>query len=239
MYNMADDDSSGPAADTGSAVHKACEAWHGQGLTVKDAIKSMKDNLPLYPQADLADAETNFLAYALDPRNQKAKIIAVEKEIRFTLDPADHDPTGHKIHVKGTLDQIREENGVLKLYDVKTSKFPGMAVWAQHAYQIAGYCVGATQSFGRDVHPGGIILTRGYLRKGIDPRSSPPDVFFKYPYDLARARVLLSGVADMVALVRSGYVFANPGQYCSWCPMRGHDYCVDKLYELTVLGKPL
>jgi hypothetical protein len=236
MYLDDPEDTSGQAADTGSAVHKAAQLWHAHGMTVEGAIKGMADSLPDYPQADLSDAESQFLAYALDPRNTRAKIVACEKEVVFSLPPSEKDPTQTPVFVRGHLDQIREdEDGVLKLYDIKTSKRPGITIRNEHAYQIAAYCIGATELLKRPVHPGAVIMTRGYLKRGVDPREQPSGVFFNYPWNLDRCKVLVSGVADVVAMIRSGTVWASPGDYCNWCPMKAPDFCIERLYELAVL----
>jgi hypothetical protein len=238
LFNQECEDSSGAKADTGSAVHKAAESWHAQGLTVAGAIKEMGANLPRYPLADLADAEAQFLAYALDPRNQSAKIVVCEKQIAFTLPPSPADPTGQGIHVIGTLDQIREESdGTLKLHDIKTSAWPGYQILCEHAYQIAAYCIGASDLLGRPVHPGSVIMTRGYLKKGVDPRKEPGGIFWRYAWDLDRCRTLIAGVADIVALIRGGTVWAAPGGYCQWCPMKGPEFCLDHLHELTLIER--
>src|SRR5688572_30748388 len=78
---ICDEDTSGPAADTGSALHHAIALWHKQGTEVKEAIRQMREALPTFPLADLDDAERQFLHYCLDPRNRTAKIVACEEPI--------------------------------------------------------------------------------------------------------------------------------------------------------------
>jgi hypothetical protein len=102
-----DDEDSGPAANTGSALHKAIETWHKNGQDEKGAVEVMRKGIAKYPNADLTDAADMFRAYCLDPRNIKAEIIEAERQVEIYLNPAKFDPTKEDIVIYGTLDQIR------------------------------------------------------------------------------------------------------------------------------------
>lgn len=225
MFMKECEDSSGPAADTGSAVHEAIEQWYRNKFAVRDAVEAMRLSLPKFPLADMHDAEQQFLCYAADPRNARAKIIASEEEIRFTI--------GDDIHIWGHLDQVRDNDGKFQLYDVKTSKRHGLTIMREHALQQAAYCVGMTAKLGRTVHPGAIIMTRQYMRKGCDPRTSPVGVYFEYAYSYDCCKIMLDGLIDIVQLIRSGSMWANPGDYCEYCPAGGPDYCLPKFLKMV------
>jgi hypothetical protein len=65
-------------------------------------------------------------------------------------------------------------------YPLRASGLPSLMVcpmrrteWTQlldiHAYQVAAYCVMATELLGEPVSPGALIRTAGYFEKGVDP----------------------------------------------------------------------
>lgn len=222
-------DSSGKAADTGSAAHKAVAVWHTNGRKYAAAVKAMKEALADYPLADLHEAELHFRPYTEDPRNQTAEVVAVEQKVSFTLDPAENDPTGELIHCTGTLDQLRSEGGRVFLWDVKTGMSEGWEMSHDHALQVAAYAVGA------GVEPGGVIRTRGYRKRGVKAAEAPPGVFWPALFDRAGADVLLGGVRAVVARVRAGGGWAGPGDWCGYCPAGGLELCVPKLKSLTVV----
>src|SRR5262245_1800132 len=97
MYTT-EEGESGPAADTGSAMHHAAAEFHrGKGLA--ECLDSMRANVGKFPLADLQDAASMFLLYAQDPRNANAWVHAVEQPVAFSIDPAPADPTGERIQV--------------------------------------------------------------------------------------------------------------------------------------------
>jgi hypothetical protein len=159
---LEDGDSSGVAADTGSAVHKAVHAWHTNGQDYGAALAAMREGVAAYPLADFHDAELHFAPYCADPRNQKAVIVATETRVEFEAEKG--------VHVRGTFDQVRRTpDGRLTLHDLKTGQAEGWDMRGQYLYQIAAYCVGATQALGGPVHPGSIIRTRGYRKRASCP----------------------------------------------------------------------
>lgn len=221
-------DNAGEAADTGSATHKAVAAWH-ERKDITAAIKVMRECIIEYPLANLDEAAEMFQDYAGDPRNQAAKVVLCEKQITFQLDPSERDETRQKILVQGTLDQVREEHGVYRLYDLKTGKPDGGEMVQDHTMQIAAYCIGASQHLRKPVEPGAIIRVRGY-------RSRTGNVFFPFKWTLAHANLLMDGLREMVAMIRSGNVYLNPGKYCYYCPAMGVERCTQQLLQLTVNG---
>jgi hypothetical protein len=222
LADTAVDEPPGPAADTGSAAHAAVAAMH-RGASVADALSVMGGRLPDYPQADLNDAAALFLAYATDPRNSSARVVLVEHPITFQISPAEEDKTQAPISVVGTLDQVREEDGKLRIWDFKTSKLDPIALLNNHALQVAAYCVGASIALQRPVDPGGLILPRRY-GKGA--------THWMYPWTLADAEHLVEGIRHAVAAVRNGHVWHTPGEGCTWCWMRTPDTCLPKLQQL-------
>jgi hypothetical protein len=225
----------GKAADTGSAVHRAVEAWHRNGQNYEGALDVMAASKGDYPLADLNDARLHFRPYTEDPRNINAEIVAIEQKVQFTITPSVDDPTQAPIVIQGTLDQIRRVGGALSLYDVKTGeRIDGWTMMHAYALQIAGYCIGATGLFGEPVHPGAIIRTRGYRVRGVKAHTEPAGVFFEYAWGLPQCELLMDAVRNVVSAVRSGRVWPGPGDHCSYCPAKGLDNCLPRLHELRL-----
>src|SRR5207302_1725660 len=108
------------AADTGSLVHLGVMTYH-KTKSLDKALQAMRDNQSLYPKSEVEEAEKHLTPYTQDPRNIEAEIIDQEKEVAFYLAPDIDDPYG-PIYVKGHFDQIREDDGKLYLWDLKTGK---------------------------------------------------------------------------------------------------------------------
>lgn len=214
---------SGPTADTGSAVHEAARLFH-RGASVSEALRGMGANIMRYKLANLAEATQMFVSYAADERNRTAKVLLVEHPVKFTIAPLPDDPTGAPIHVVGTLDQVREVNGVARLLDIKTSKRDPLEVMYGATFQIAAYCAGASVLLNRRVEPGPLILPRRY---GADPSRSP--VFYHYPWTYDDVEHILYGVRVAVANIRAGRVHHVPNSECKWCPLRSPDLCYPQL----------
>ena len=218
-------DSSGEAADIGSAVHAAIDTWHKTEQNAAAAVEAMRTRLNEYPKADLPQAAALFLAYAADPSNISADIVLGETEVTFEISPSPEDPTGTPITIVGHTDQVRREVGVLKVWDVKTSKkMPHEVLWST-CVQGAAYCAGATKLLGETVHPGGIIM----------PRRSPMHIPFTWTVnDIDR---ILDPIRHHVALVRKGIVSHVPeADRCKWCHTGGPDVCLPQLrYHLPMV----
>lgn len=216
--HLADGDvqGSGQAADTGSALHAAVEAFH-KGATESESICSMNERRAEYPLADLLDAAALFLSYAADPRNRAAKVVLCEQKLFAQLPPAPTDPTGAPIELEGTVDQVREEDGgFLRVWDSKTSRLDPSDLLNKHMLQIAGYCKLASVELGRPVDPGGLIVVRRY----------PKNVFFPYTWRFEDLDRVLLPIRHLVALVRSGVVWHSAGDWCTWCGFRTPDLCL-------------
>lgn len=231
------EDQSGPAADTGSTVHGGVASWH-KTQDAEEALRVMRSlAMAEHPLADIEDAESQFLAYALDPRNKNAKLALVEQKVSFDLAPATWDSTGKPIRIIGTLDQGRIGlDGVVEVWDVKTSKKGGAQLLNEHAIQVAAYVIGMELHLKRPCRPGGIIRTRTYQKRGVDPRSSPDEVFWELAWKRSHCDRLMDGVRNAVAMVRRGEVFPGPGEWCTWCPARGLDFCLPMYEEVRVNG---
>jgi RecB family exonuclease len=228
-------DSSGKAADTGSAVHAAVDSWHGNGQDFAAALRAMRERIEEYPLADFGEAELHFRPYCKDPRNARAEIVQREKKVAFSINPAEGDPHG-PIYLRGRLDQIRRgPDGRLYVWDLKTGNPEGWVMVHEHASQLAAYAVGATLTLGEEVHPGGVIRTRGWRKRGVDPASEPDGVFWHAPFDFEGALLILDTVRETVKLLRQGNVTLGPGEHCRFCPAMGLDTCVPKLRSLTLV----
>jgi hypothetical protein len=204
---------SSEAADTGSLVHAGVAAWHKSDQSSTRGLTALRKAVKEHPLGKIPDAVKHFQAYIQDPANQEAKIIAVEEAVELTLSGA----TG-PIHLLGHLDQIRDVDGRWGVFDVKTGRLKGFEMMQVALYQIAGYSVAASEKYGREVHPGAIIRTRGYLEH--------TSVFFNYTLTLDHAKQLLSRVVHVVDAIREGGAWPVPGPYCYQCSAKAFDVCV-------------
>jgi len=221
------EDHSGKAADTGSAVHAAVHAWHLTSHNGPAAVDAMRALAPAkFPLADCDEAARLLAFYAEDERNQEATVVLLEQSVQVTLPPTDDDPTGQPIVISGTLDQVREERGVLSLWDIKTgSMHRGLEMVHEHALQLAVYQLGAARVLGRPVARAGVIRIRDY------PARIPQPVFWAAPWTLDQLPLLLDAVREQVARIRRGIVAAGPGSHCSWCPAGGLNSCLSIMKE--------
>lgn len=225
MLTFGDNDPAGEAADTGSAVHAAVDTWHKTGLDAAAAVEAMRARLSEYPKADLPTAAQLFLAYTADLRNIGAEIVQGECEVPFEIAASPQDPTGAPIVIIGHVDQVRRENGLLRVWDIKTSKkAPHEVLWGA-CIQAAAYCKGSEQLLGELVHPGGVIM----------PRRSPMHIPFTWTRDDVDR--ILDPIRHHVALVRAGHVAHVPeADRCKWCHSGGPDVCLPRLrWELPLL----
>lgn len=222
-------DESGAAADTGSAVHLAAQAFHtNAGGDVRLSIGVMRAGIKKFPQADLDAAEQQFQRYAADPRNTGAKVIGCEMPLSFTLPPAESDPTKAEIYIVGTADQIREENGQISVWDIKTGKrLEGRDMLDYHAVQLAAYQYGAGLALARPVRRAGVIRTQDYMKR------TPGPVFWEAPWSASDVLRILDGVRHVVAAIRAGCCYAGPGGECKWCPQMGVANCLSRLVEVN------
>lgn len=213
---------SGQAADTGSAVHKAIEAWHA-GADSTAALDTMRKAVKEFPLADFGEAEKHFRPYTQDPRNISAVVVAAEMPVSFDL--------GDGVHVQGRLDQVRLHGGRLVTIDFKTGQPDGADMLDDHLYQQAGYAFGASLKLGKTVVPGAILRTRGYRVRQVK-QVDPPGVFWWYSLTSADVIALMRAVKAQCLAVRRGEMHASPGKQCRWCPAHSFLNCVPKLARL-------
>jgi hypothetical protein len=217
------ENSGGVAADTGSLVHTGVLAYH-KTKSLDKALKAMKLAVPEFPRGDLKEAALHLTPYTEDPRNQGTLVIA-EETIEFCI-PEDIGDTGGPIYVRGHLDQVREENGKLYVWDVKTGKrYQGWEMLQIATIQLAAYTIGASQLLNRPVYPGGIIRTYGYRVRGA-ALPEPSGVFFHAAWDLKDCATLLAPVAKRVKEIRERDYYVIPGDYCGGCSAGGVESCL-------------
>ncbi|MHB1424977.1 MAG: PD-(D/E)XK nuclease family protein [Gemmataceae bacterium] len=223
------DDAGNASAEMGTLVHEILAHWHANGNNREAAIAAVGDWRSRFPLVAAAGRYDEALAhvegYRADPRNQ-ARPILIEQKVRLALPPHETDPTGQSVIVQGALDQVRGTPQGLKLYDVKTGRTEGIQMLDLYAYQIAAYCVMATELLGEPVAPGALIRTAGYLHKRASGQE-PDGVFFAIPWNLDDCREMLDVVRLVVANIRRGEVNFGPGYHCvSTCPARSLQRCL-------------
>jgi RecB family exonuclease len=233
LSNIDEDSIPGVAADTGSAVHFAARAWHT--VSRKDnqeALELMALNRNDYPAADLERAKRHAEKYFADPRNQQAKIVLCEEKISVTIEAAPEDVTKRPIVINGTLDQVREENGQLAVWDIKTGKrLSGYAMLDDHCLQLAAYMLGAKQKLNRRIAKSGIIRTEDYVSRG-----AAKPVFWASPMTQDDALLHMLSVRRIVAMIRNRHLYHAPGEHCNWCLPGKTSECLPLLQELTVVN---
>lgn len=218
-------DDGGPAAQTGTAMHVAVHAFHAPQGDAASGLAAMVEEASCYPQADLDTASAMFLHYSQDPINKNAKVLLREEKVSFTIKAAADDPTGAPIVVIGTVDQVREDNGIAKVWDLKTSSVEGWNKEAellhQHTIQLASYCIGASIKLGRRVEPGGLILAKRYM-KG-------QNAHYHAAWSYDDIELIFEGVRQNIAAIRRGNYWAFSGPHCAWCHMGNPDLCLPAL----------
>jgi hypothetical protein len=238
MKHYSDRDESGPAADTGSAVHMAANAFHSLKSKAKGnarlSVGVMRAALSEYPLADLDAAEKTFLRYSEDERNKEAEIVLCEGKVNCTLPPWKDDPTQEEIYLIGTLDQIRRVDGRLVCCDIKNGqRLDGFEMIHSHALQLAAYQLAASKLIGERVDRACIIRTQDYVRQGKRGKAlQDGPVFWNCPWSLSQAVTMLDSVRRVVASVRRGGVYAAPNEGCRWCIGIGE--CLPKLEALNL-----
>jgi len=229
LFSFRDD--SGPAAQTGTAMHAASDEFHKTKDVIK-AVEKMHSGKDQYPLADLDAAARMFVSYVQDPRNATADVVLSEHPVEFVIKPHPDDPTKEDIHVRGRLDQVRKEHGQLRVYDIKTSTRDGFVLLSESFYQMAAYALGASAVLNTRVDPGALILPRKYLSRGVDPASSPSGVFWNYVFRTEDAVHAMQGVRIAVMAIRTGTPWVGPSDACNWCHYGGIDRCVPELVKL-------
>jgi hypothetical protein len=227
-YDEPSGDDSGPAAQTGTLVHRAAEKFH-ETKDVASGLERMNEVAPQCPLGDVAEAAALYLQYVADPRNRDAEVILCEQQISFTIAPDPSDITGQPIHIVGTLDQVRNYRGKPHLFDIKTSTRDGVTLLAEHEIQVACYCIGASILLKQEVQPGALILPRKYGSR--DPRMEPAGVFFHFSWSYSDIETMFIGIRKNIAAIRAGQYWMLPGDWCRFCHQRSPDLCRPKLQE--------
>lgn len=236
-------DTAGAAAETGSVTHAAIEAFHREqrdlDAKIVAGVEALTAACKRFPLAEQREAEIYFAHYANDPRNQSAEFIrtpdgriGLEVKLDGWLEPHPTDPTGQRIVMKGTCDQLRIMFGKLYLCDYKTGKSSAFEMNNMYAYQMAAYIHLARQN-NYMVDEGCLIRGYRYRERGAD-LPSPIEAFVHLPFTHRETDLLLDRVRLEVARIRSGEVHFGPGAMCGWCQYKGLSNCVPKAKK--VLG---
>jgi hypothetical protein len=226
------EDSSGPAADTGSLTHVAVAEWH-RNPDIAAAIAEMQAAHPRFAQGDIAEATQLFFQYTQDEANQ-GDIIArdsngqllVEFKTSIRLTPAPSDPTQKPIVIQGTIDQVRIRNGRPEVWDLKTSKKEPSDQLNMYLYQLGAYALMASNHLKTPVRLGGLICARQYSRRGGQAHCL-------YGNRYSDLSTIIQGIRLAVSLVRQGRPFPGPGEHCRYCPLGSVAECVPALQRIV------
>lgn len=228
------EDGGGPAAQTGNLVHSAVAAFHTH-KDVEAGLAALEAARQQFPKGNPDAARKNFRAYAADKTNDHKFVTHVEHQVRLDLAPAPDDPTGKPIVVIGTLDQVR-----LDFTDDRGNYYPGHSVWDvkngtrldasesldEHLIQQAVYVLGARQTLGFDVKPGGLILTPAYDK----PRGRR---FIPWKLSVRQCMLFCAPIVNAVALIRSGVAtFKSSPDSCRYCQVRPFTNCASMYFGL-------
>lgn len=245
------DDAGGKAAQTGTAVGRACEVYHSTDLdfgSIMDQVKKeSKEAKRPFDGADWGEVERMFKSYTLDSRNPRSAVLpeSLEEEVVLRLDPHPFDPTGEQIVIPGHLDQVRFENGTYMIWDIKSGKPEGYDMVEDYAYQQVAYAEAYAQKYPeRRVAWGGIIRLRDYLtpkrvkianwdpkihgkRKTRDVENPIEDAKLFYPTRIPKKHYgrILDQIRAKVAMVRAGLTDINPTSFCRLCIYENVDKC--------------
>jgi len=214
-----DESDGGVAAQTGNLVHSAAAAFHNHkdleaGLAALEAARLE------FPRGDPEKADKIYRAYAADPKNNEAEVVWCERKVRLDLAPAPGDPTGEPVVIEGTLDQVRRESGVLRVWDIKTGDRLGPEEnLDDYLIQQAVYVLAARQTLDPTIEPGGLIYTPGYSK----PRGRR---FIPYTLTIEQLRLFVTPVVHAVSLIRQGIpAFRPSAENCRWCDYRPFTQC--------------
>lgn len=224
-------DKSNITADTGSATHYAIADWHNK-KDVQRAIREMRKAVGAFPLADFDAAETHFRRYSKDPRNIEAQIVLCEAQETVAIKAHKNDPTQSDIVITGKIDQVRCENGLYYVWDVKTGKsMDGFQMLHHYCLQLCAYQLMASRHY--PIAGVGVIRTQDYLKR------KPGPVFWSAPWGVSDATLLLNTVRLRVAEIRRGEVALSPDSpSCDYCPARTLSNCMPlyKEYHVKSLG---
>lgn len=212
------------AAQTGSLVHSAADAYHKTKGSLADRAAAGQAALDAarvkFPDGDEEKARKIFRSYAADEENQKAEVVWSEAAVRLTLDAAPGDPTGRRIVIAGTLDQVRRHSdGFLRVWDIKTGQYlTAEESILEYLTQQAVYTLAARETLDPTIEPGGLIYTPAYDK-------ARARVHLPNPLTTEQCGDLLLTLPYMVSMIRKGMpVFRPSPSACKFCDMKKIGY---------------
>lgn len=220
QLTMIDGHSNEPA-ETGSLVHLGIKAYHTLQKDKNAALAVMASSGKKFPLANPTKAKTHFTKYC-DKEHQWGNVIECEREIRFTL-PAIEGP---EIVVIGTLDQIRDSDG-LTVIDVKTGSKPASEMMQLYGPQLAAYQIGASLLYPEKAIRAAILRTLDLVTGGR--------VLYPMPWTLGQCWDILAFVAHDVAQVRRGLRVPRAGKHCDYCPAQNIGNCIAGRVPVDIL----
>lgn len=246
-----DSDSGGKAAHTGTAVGRGVELFHrGDRLpsifaTLEQESSEGNEHSDPFPLADLSEVREVVTAYAADPRNQNGVVLeeSLEEVVELTLPAHPSDPTGVPIFLPGHIDQVRLEDGVYRIWDLKNSKRDPEELVPAYLWQQMAYTAGYAKKYpDRRVEWGGLIRTKGYLQKTKripkhlqTKRKTRPiqpgehNVFLASPLRPKQYSRIIDQIRLQVARVRAKELVLRPGRHCGYCPEESISRCLRTL----------
>lgn len=225
MTWLEEDGNSNSAADTGSLMHAGAAAYHktvgDEDFRKQVGEESLIASLDKFPEGNVEKALDIFRSYAADPKNSGANVVFVEEPVRLVLPCAPNDPTGQDVVFQGTLDQVREFQGTLQVWDIKTGagKDANQSL-SEYLLQQAVYTLAARQTLSPNIQTGGLIYTPGYEK----PRGRR---FLPLGLNVEQCTSLLTPLVHIVSLIRQGVPLFTPSAgACMYCPVRPYTNCI-------------
>lgn len=140
----------------GQFIHSIMEKYGNGELELFELIDYYKDNynsniIESPPYNKYKDLAVDYYEKGLEFLEQfdgfDDKTIAVEKEVEFDLELQDM-----TIKIKGFVDRIQDDNGILKITDYKSKKqFKDEEEKNHYAYQLYLYQIPVSKMFGKQV----------------------------------------------------------------------------------------
>lgn len=206
------------AAEAGSAADLAIKLMH-QGKTIEEAVEQA---ISAHPTAERPVVLNVAGKYWDDPVSKRYGTVLPESqdlEVCVEID---------EVHFIGHMDQVRELDGSLFVWDLKQSKFSGTQLTFDYIAQLVLYAKAATIWYGKPVGVGGIIRLSEYQKR------TPEMAYYPTPIPDAMGDNIVRQITGSIRRARSRKPVAfRPCGRCYYCPLGGMDKCYATLASLV------